>query len=144
MMSGLPGSGKDTWLEKNRPDLSVVSLDDIRSQLDLEATDNQGPVIQAARDQCRELLRAGQSFAFSATNLIRQTRKRWIDLLTDYNARIEAVYVEPRFEIILAQNKLRERPVPEGVIRELAAKVEPPNWTEIHDLVMVEHLVSIG
>lgn len=136
LMSGLPGSGKDTWLAKNRPDLPVVSLDDIRFQLDVEATDNQGPVIQAARDQCRELLRAGQSFAFSATNLIRQTRKRWIDLFADYRARVEAVYVEPRFETVLAQNKRRERPVPENVIRELADKVEPPNWTEAHDFVM--------
>ena len=136
LMSGLPGSGKDTWLTNNRGDLPVVSLDGIRGQLDVEATDNQGPVIQTARDRCRELLRAGQSFAFSATNLIRQTRKRWIDLFADYRARIEAVYVEPQFETILAQNKRRDRPVPEGVIRDLAAKVEPPNWTEVHDLVI--------
>jgi predicted kinase len=136
LMSGLPGSGKDTWLANNRPELPVVSLDDIRGQLDVEATDNQGPVIQAARDQCRELLRARRPFVYSATNLIRQTRKRWIDLFSDYGARIEAVYVEPPFETILAQNKRREHPVPEGVIRELAAKVEPPNWAEVHDLVI--------
>ena len=136
LMSGLPGSGKDTWLAKNRSDLPVVSLDDIRGQLDVDATDNQGTVIQAARDRCRELLRADQSFAFSATNLIRQTRKRWIDLFADYNARVEVVYVEPRFVTILGQNKRRERPVPEGVIRELAGKVEPPIWTEAHDLVI--------
>lgn len=136
LMSGLPGSGKDTWLASNRSELPVVSLDDIRGQLDVEATDNQGHVIQEARDQCREHLRAGESFAFSATNLIRQTRKRWIDLFADYKARVEAVYVEPRFELILSQNKRRERPVPEQVIRELADKVEPPNWTETRDFVI--------
>jgi predicted kinase len=135
IMSGLPGSGKDTWLAKNRSELPIVSLDDIRGQLDVEATDNQGQVIQVAKDQCRELLRAGQSFAFSATNLICQTRKRWIDLFADYNVRVEVVYVEPRFETILIQNRRRERPVPESVIHELANKVEPPNWTEAHDLV---------
>jgi predicted kinase len=136
LMSGLPGGGKDTWLAKNRPDLPVVSLDDIRGQLDVEATDNQGQVVQEAKEQCRELLRTGRSFAFSATNLIRQTRKRWIDLFADYKARVEAVYVEPRFETILSQNKQRQRPVPENVIRELADRVEPPNWTEAHDLVL--------
>jgi hypothetical protein len=31
MMSGLPGSGKDAWLAANRPDLPVVSLDDLGS-----------------------------------------------------------------------------------------------------------------
>ena len=136
LMSGLPGSGKDTWLTQNRSDLPVVSLDDIRGQLDVEATDNQGQVVQQAKEQCRELLRTGRSFAFSATNLVRQTRKRWIGLFADYKARVEAVYVEPRFETILAQNKRRERPVPEKVIRELANKVEPPNWTETRDFVM--------
>jgi predicted kinase len=135
LMSGLPGSGKDTWLARNRSELPIVSLDDIRGHLDVEATDNQGQVIQEAKDQCRELLRAGKSFAFSATNLIRQTRTRWIDLFADYKARVAAVYVEPRFETIFSQNKQRQRPVPENVIRELASKVEPPNWTECHDLV---------
>ena len=46
MMSGLPGSGKDTWLAANRPDLPVVSLDDVRGELDVDATDDQGEVIQ--------------------------------------------------------------------------------------------------
>ena len=41
IMSGLPGSGKDTWLARNRPDLPVVSLDDIRGELGVEPTDNQ-------------------------------------------------------------------------------------------------------
>ena len=71
VMSGLPGSGKDTWLAANRSGLPVVSLDDIRDELDIEAVENQGEVIQLARERCRELLRAGQSFAFSATNLLR-------------------------------------------------------------------------
>jgi predicted kinase len=33
----------------------------------------------------------GRSFAFNATNLLRQTRRRWIDLFADYEARIEVV-----------------------------------------------------
>lgn len=136
VMSGLPGSGKDTWLSRNRPEMPIVSLDDIRGQLDVDATDDQGQVIQEAREQCRELLRAGRSFAFSATNLLRQTRRRWIDLFADYGARVELVYVEPSLAMILAQNMRRERPVPERVIHDLAAKVEPPNWTEAHELLI--------
>ena len=110
MMSGLPGSGKDAWLAANRPDLPVVSLDDVRGDLDVDATDDQGEVIQVARERCRELLRSGRSFAFNATNLLRQTRRRWIDLFADYDARIEVVYVEPPLPVILDQNSRRERP----------------------------------
>ncbi|MCE9546645.1 MAG: AAA family ATPase [Planctomycetia bacterium] len=138
VMSGLPGSGKDTWLARHRSDLPVVSLDDIRTELDVGPTGNQGSVIQQAREQCRELLRSGRSFAFSATNLLRQTRQRWIELFADYGARIEIVYIEPPLATILEQNKRRERNVPEVVIREFAAKCEPPTWTEAHAVVTVE------
>jgi len=135
MMSGLPGSGKDTWLRTNRPGLPVVSLDDIRSELEIDATENQGEVAQLARERCRQLLRAQTSFAFNATNLIRQTRQRWVDLFADYGARIEMVYVEPALSAVLAQNRSREKPVPENIILQLAGKCEPPTLTEAHGLV---------
>ena len=136
VLSGLPGSGKDTWLSRNRSELPVVSMDDIRGELDVEPTDNQGKVVQLARERCREMLRAGTSFSFSATNILKQTRQRWIDLFADYNARIELVYVEPSFDRLLQQNKRRGNSVPEQVVRKLAAKSEPPTWTEGHALIM--------
>lgn len=137
MLTGLPGSGKDTWLAANREDLPVVSLDDIRGELKIDATDNQGQVIQVARERCREFLRSGRAFAFNATNILHQTRERWIDLVADYGARIEIVYVEPPMDRILEQNRRRREPVPEKVIHELAAKCEPPTWAEAHSLVLV-------
>ncbi len=132
LMSGLLGSGKDTWLSRHRPSLPVVSLDDIRGELDVDATDNQGEVIQLARERCRVLLRSKTSFAFNATNLLRQTRQRWVDLFFDYNSRIEIIYLEPPFSVILDQNKRRDRPVPANVIHELARKSEPPTLLECH------------
>lgn len=133
MMVGLPGAGKDTWLATHRPDLPVVSLDEIRSEIDVDPTDNQGEVAQVAKEQCRVHLRAGRDFAFNATNITRQLRKRWIDLGDDYGARIEIVYVEPPLETILAQNKRRTGPVPEKVIRSLLDRLEPPTITECHE-----------
>jgi predicted kinase len=137
IMSGLPGSGKDAWLAANRPDLPVVSLDDVRSDLRVDATDDQGGVIQAARERCREYLRPGRSFAFNATNLLRQTRRRWTDLFADYDARIEVVYIEPPLPVILDRNRRREHPVPERVVRGLAEKCEPPTLTEAHGVTIV-------
>lgn len=138
VLSGLPGSGKDTWLARNRGDIPVVSLDNIRGELDVDPTDKQGDVVQLARERCREYLRAKTSFAFNATNILKQTRGRWLDLFADYNARIELVYVEPPFERLLKQNKSRPNPVPEQLIRKLAAKCEPPRWTEGHTLIMTD------
>ena len=139
LMSGLPGSGKDMWLARQRPELPVVSLDDLRADLGVDATDNQGEVIQAARESCRELLRAGRSFAFNATNTMRQTRKRWIDLFVDYHARVEVVYVEPPLSIIFEQNERRSKPVPRHVIDRLVEKLEPPTWAEAYSLTLTSY-----
>ena len=134
LMAALPGSGKDTWLAKHRPDLPVVSLDDLREGMDLDATDDQGAVVQAARERCRELLRAKRDFAFNATNIIRLTRKRWIDLFADYDARIEVVYLEPPLASIYDRNDRREKRVPKRVIEHLLRKLEPPTWAEAHSI----------
>ena len=144
LMSGLPGSGKDTWLSRNRAERPIVSLDDIRSELGVDPTDNQGRVAQEAQERCRSFLRAGNSFVFNATNTMRQTRGRWLDLFADYNARIEIVYVEPPFENLLRQNKARDKAVPEPVIRKLAEKCEPPTWIECHELVMSDGTTDDG
>jgi len=134
MTSGLPGAGKDTWLAAHRPGLPVVSLDELRVELDVAATDAQGAVVQLARERCREHLRARRSFAFNATNLTRAMRRRWVDLCCDYGARVEIAYVEPAWDVILRQNKARASAVPDKVLAALAAKCEPPTWGEAHEV----------
>jgi putative nucleotidyltransferase with HDIG domain len=136
LMSGLPGAGKDNWLANHRPMLPVVALDVIRDALEIDPTKNQGEVVQAAREKCREHLRAGRDFAFNATNITRQMRQHWIDLFADYSAKIEIVYLEPPLATILSQNKLRNHPVPEKVIHRLLEKLEVPAITECHCLTV--------
>jgi putative nucleotidyltransferase with HDIG domain len=138
MLSGLPGSGKNTWLARNRPNLPVVCLDDLRVELEIEPTENQGEVAQLAQERCKELLRAKGSFAFNATNTLRQTRGRWIDLFAKYGARIEIVYLEPPILKLLLQNKSRSKAVPEHVIQRLVGKCDPPTWLECHRLIVSE------
>lgn len=138
MVSGLPGAGKDTWLKQFRPCIPVVSLDVIRRKMGIDPTDNQGQVIQAAIERCREFLRAGTSFAFNATNLLQQTRSRWLRLFMDYQAYVEVIYLEPPLAKILKQNRQRSEIVPERVIRKLATNLQPPTWAECHHLTFVE------
>jgi predicted kinase len=143
MLSGIPGAGKDAWIAANLPGQPVVSLDEIRRDLDIDPEDDQGEAVQAGRQHCREYLRAGRSFVFNATNLFRQTRRRWIELFDDYGARIEIVYIEPPLPVILEQNARRNRPVPEKVIRRLAEKCEPPTLAESHRLTIVDGSTTV-
>jgi putative nucleotidyltransferase with HDIG domain len=132
MMAGVPGVGKDTWLRQHRPELPTVSLDELRHDLDIDPTDNQGAVIQAAREACRQLLRDRRDFAFNATNTMKLTRQRWLNLFAEYGARIELIYLEPALETIHQQNARRPRPVPRAIIEKLVDKLEPPTADEAH------------
>jgi len=136
LMSGLPGAGKDTWLARHHPQLPIVALDGIRESLEVDPTDNQGEVIQKAREECRIHLRARQDFAMNATNVSRQMRQRWIELFADYSARIQIVYLEPPVSVLMQQNKQRAKPVPEKVVFELLEKLEPPTITECHSMLL--------
>jgi putative nucleotidyltransferase with HDIG domain len=136
MMSGLPGAGKDTWLARERPGLPGVSLDAVREQLDVDATDDQGTVVQAAKEQCRVHLRERRDFAFNATNITARLRKRWIDLFARYGARVQVVYLEPPLAIILKQNRERPDAIPERVILRLAEKLEVPTLAEAHEVIL--------
>lgn len=136
LVCGLPGAGKDTWLENHRGELPVVSLDEIRRELKVEPTANQGVVVQQAKERCRQFLRNRVDFAVSATNVTRQIRQLWIDVGADYNARVEIVYVEPELHTIQAQNISRNgiAAVPAWVIDRLIGKLDPPTLAECHAL----------
>ncbi|QEG25261.1 AAA family ATPase [Mariniblastus fucicola] len=138
LTSGLPGAGKDNWLEENRGDLPVVSLDSIRRDLKVDPKGNQGVVIQKAKEMCRHFLRDRVDFAVSATNVTRQIRQLWIDLGASYNARIEIAYVEPPLGVIYEQNRSREGidAVPAKVIDRLISKLDPPTLAECHELIV--------
>ena len=137
MLAGVPGSGKDTWIRLHRGEVPVVALDELREELDIDPTEDQGEVVQLARARCREHLRAGADFVFNASNLLHVTRERWIRLFCDYGARIDLVYIEPPLATIRAQNRRRGEPVPERVIERLYHKAEIPTWRECHGRQLV-------
>src|SRR5262249_25664993 len=108
------------------------SLDAVRGELDVDPADEQGRVIQRARDQAREYLREGRSFVWNATNLSRALRGQCLGLLADYQARIRIVYGEAPEERLLRQNDGRETPVPRAVLERLLDRWEVPDRTEAH------------
>lgn len=141
LISALPGTGKDYYIENNY-DLPVLSLDDIRRRHKISPTDkkNNGRVIQMGKERAKEYLRKKKSFIFNATNTTKEIRSKWISLFTDYNARVKIIYLETDYDTLLKRNKDRAYPVPEEVIDKLLTKLEIPNYDEAHK---IEYKVEI-
>jgi predicted kinase len=132
LMSGLPGAGKDYWIAANVPEMPVISLDNLREELEISPEESQGRIVAEARDRARVFLRQKKSFVWNATNISRRIRKQCIDLFAAYNARIRIVYLDVPEERLFKQNSERENPVPAQVIRRLLDRWEVPDLTEAH------------
>ncbi len=135
LMSGLPGSGKDSWIADNCPGSAMVSLDAIRADLGITPVMNQGRVVQEAKLRAKTLLKDKIPFVWNATNTTRKMRAQQIDLFAAYGARTRIVYIERPREVHLLQNRNRKAEVPEGVIEKLAWRLDVPTLSECHDVV---------
>lgn len=130
LMSGLPGTGKDTWIRENLPDIPMVSLDALRIKLGISPTDNQGIVIAAAREEAREYLRKKQPFVWNATNITDQMRSAQISLFEDYGASVRTVFLETEWNEQLRRNGERKARVPEKAIERMLSKTTLPERFE--------------
>ncbi|EHK64157.1 AAA family ATPase [Achromobacter arsenitoxydans] len=132
VMSGLPASGKNTWVEANHPDLPVISFDDAREELGLRHGKNEGMVAHLAIDRAKALLRARAPFVWNATNLSELMRKKTLDLLYAYQAEVELVYLEkPRAEL-LRRNARRDTSLSNKTLTGMLHRWDLPLPTEAH------------
>ena len=116
LMSGLPGTGKDTWIKEYYPDLPMISLDEIRKEMKISPMENQSKVVEIARERARELLRKKQTFILNATNLSPMVRKKQIKMFTQYHASTRIVYLETEWSEQLRRNASRPDAVPEQAV----------------------------
>ena len=137
LLCGLPGTGKDTWISQNCPELPMVSLDELRHEMRISPTEPQGPVVQAGQERCREYLRAHQPFVYNATNLTFSIRAGLVKLFESYGASVRIVYLETPWQEQLRRNQSRTAVVPEAAIGRMLDKLSPP---EAYEARQVEYL----
>ena len=134
LISGLPGTGKDTWIKHNVPDLPMISLDDIRRANKISPTASQGKVANIAREQAKEYLRQHQSFVWNATNITVQMRDSLVSLFETYHAHVRIVYLETDWQTLLERNRSREDAVPQPAIEEMMGKMTLPEAYEARNV----------
>jgi len=143
VLSGLPASGKNTWVEKNALHLPVLSFDDAKAELGLTQKDNTGSAVHLVIDRAKELLRNKQPFIWNATHISSQMRNKTLDLLYNYNATVKLVYLEaPEIEI-KKRNSARDTTLPNAKIDEMLFRWEVPTPIESHEIIYEPmHLVK--
>lgn len=135
MMSGLPGTGKDTWIGRNLPDVPIVSLDEIRREYGIAPDGPQGFVANEAKERAKQYLRRHQPFVWNATNITSATRAQLISLFESYGARVHIIYLETSWPTLLERNSGREYSVPQPVIENMLSKLSLP---EAHEATRVD------
>ena len=128
---GLPGSGKSAWFRKQ----SIVPLSSDQLRIILaDSEDEQGfqaDIFRALRYLLEVRLDLNRPVTYiDATNLVREQRRDFIEIAQRRNGSIEALFFDVPLEACLERNRTRSRRVPEDVMREMAAKLEPPTLEE--------------
>ena len=136
LMSGLPGSGKDYYIKNNLQNIPIISLDEIRKELKVKATDNQGHVIQLAKERAKEYLRKHEDFIWNATNTVKTTREQLISLFDTYKAKTDIIFIYKPIKEIIKQNESRDAVVPEKVIYKLLKKLDIPTKIECNEVII--------
>ncbi|WP_310414742.1 AAA family ATPase [Chamaesiphon sp. OTE_8_metabat_110] len=134
LMCGLPGTGKDYWIDRNHPDLPVVSLDKLRIEMGILPTDEQGAIVNAGKALAKGYLQSETPFIWNATNIVKPIRSGLIRIFAGYGARIRIVYLEVPIDRVLQQNRDRKAQVPTAVIHRFRDRLELPDLTECHQL----------
>jgi len=132
LMSGLPGTGKDTWIREHYPDLPMISLDEIRKEMKISPTGNQSRVLEIARERAREFLRVKQPFVWNATNVSPMVRGKQINLFTQYHTSTRIIYLETGWREQLRRNSGRIESVPEQAICHMMEELVIPEIKEAH------------
>jgi len=128
---GLPGSGKSTYLQ--RLGVNAISSDELRRLIIDDPTDQtiHSRIFAAIRYLVRQRIAVGRPTTYvDATHLMRWERRPYVLLARQHGCELEALFFDVPVEVCIQRNKQRGREVPEQVIRNMAACMQPPTEQE--------------
>lgn len=140
MMVGVPGAGKNWWIEHNHPELPTLCRDDIRTEIGIPGEKPQGNkkqednVTRIFNERLYKYCSEGQSFVINNTNVQKRYRDEFLKrILTIYDAKIVYVYCEaPDIE---ENYRRRDRMMPRKVIDRMWNQLDFPEPYEYDEIV---------
>ncbi len=139
VLCGPSGSGKSSWVACHCQGYELVSLDEIREQINGCRTSqkNRGEVIHLAKERLKSALRSKKNVVWDATNLRSDFRKIICDFGRDYHALVSlVVFLLPERDI-KSGNSAREYCVPDSVLAKQLESYQFPLTEEAHQYCVV-------
>lgn len=139
VLCGPSGSGKSTWIERSCEDFTLISLDEIREEVNGNRTSqkNRGQILQLAKERLKACLRAKQNVVWDATNLRSDFRKILCDFGRDYKALVTLVVFLLPEEKLFTSNENRDYSVPKEVLLKQLEGFQFPLVGEAHRMCVV-------
>jgi len=136
---GIPGCGKSTWFRNQG--ITPLATDHLRRLL-ADDEDEQGfqdQVFRTLRSLIETRLEIQRPATYvDATNLVIESRAPFFDIANRTNTLMEAVFFDVPLETCLERNRARQRQVPEHIIQEMAAALQPPTFKEgFHRIITI-------
>jgi len=152
MMRGLPGSGKSSWVKafiKEHPEFIRVNKDDIRAMIGYTTYNKKKETYTVDCEyRCAEkAVYAGYSVIVDDTNYNPFHEKKYRKLAEKYGTEFEIHEMDTPLDVCIERDALRENPVGEEVIRNMAQKWSVINTEEakegIHNREKREETFSV-
>lgn len=134
---GVPGAGKDYWVDKNLPKVVKISRDEIRTQIGLEGEKTIGNkaqekrVTEIAHDEILKCCGKRKSFVIADTNTHKHFRQELTKLVFPYHPKVVYVYIDTPIELC---KERRKEQMPLEVIDRMWNQMDVPTLEECDEL----------
>lgn len=148
MMIGIVASGKSIYATQLsiKENAILLSSDNLRIELygNVNDIEHNNIIFETIRKRTKEYLKKGENVIVDSTNLSYKRRKAFLDELKKINCTKECYLMATPYELCLQQNQLRDRHVPECVIKQMYKSICVPQyfegWNNIHIIYNVEDM----
>ena len=141
MMGGLPGSGKDYYIDMMLPEHNVHSSDRIRKEWygDESIQGDNNKIFRELHNRIINDLKNGYDVVYNATNINSKKRVGFLKDIKNLSCEKECIIVATPYIQCIAQNATRKRHVPPDVIQRMYCSWNMPNYFEGWDRITIHY-----